>query len=105
MSDIIQVVVLPTGPDTFLAAGRHRVGALLASEKNIRELIHPGVHEEQGWVLSRNQGRTWDDGVTPVRKEIEESPANFGTLHSFCSLASYQLGFTDVHEGFQFPHE
>src|SRR5262245_14047569 len=101
MSDIIQVVVLSTGSDTFLAAGCHRIGALLASEKNIFELIHPGIHEQQGRVLSRNQGRAGDDGVTPVREEIEESPANFGTVHSFCSLAPYQLAFTDVHEGFR----
>ena len=57
------------------------VGALLASEKNVFELIHSRIDEKQGRIFGRNQRGAFDDGVAAILEEFEESPADFITVH------------------------
>ena len=81
VADVVQVIVLAAGPHAFLAAGRHVIGAFLAAEKNVLELVHAGVDEKQRRVLGRNQRRTLDNRVAAVRKKLQELPPNFIAVH------------------------
>ncbi len=57
-SNIFQVVVLPASAHTFLRAGGAGVLALFQPQKNILELVHPGVGEEQRRIPVRHQRTT-----------------------------------------------
>ncbi len=81
VSDIVEVVVLAARANALLAGGGHVVRALFAAEKHVLELIHTGIDEKQRRVLSRNQRGALDDSVAAFRKELEESPADFITVH------------------------
>src|SRR5207245_3097226 len=54
MSDVVQIVVLAAGADTFLAVCCRGVGTLLASEKHILELINSRIDEKQSRIISRD---------------------------------------------------
>ncbi len=45
-ADIFQVVVLAAGADAFLRGGGAVVVAFFQAEKNVLELVHPGVGEK-----------------------------------------------------------
>ena len=55
-ADIFQIVVLPTCSHTFLRRGRASIIALLQAEKNVFELIHSRVSEQQRRVVMRDEG-------------------------------------------------
>ena len=80
MSDVVQIVVLAAGADTFLAACCRGVGTLLASEKHILELIHSRIDEQQRRIFGRDQRGTLNDGVTAICKELKKPPADFITV-------------------------
>jgi hypothetical protein len=88
VTDVIEIVVLAARPNAFLRARCHRVRALFAAEKNILKLVHSGINKQQCRILCWNQRGTLDDRMTPVREELEESPADFVTVHraSLCVL-------------------
>ncbi len=52
---VLQVVVLAAGPDAFLGAGGPGIGAGLFSQKNLFELHHAGVGEQQGGVAGGHE--------------------------------------------------
>ena len=61
--DVVEVVVLAADPHALLRRRRARVGALLAAEERVLELVHPGVGEEQRRVVGRDERRARDDAV------------------------------------------
>jgi hypothetical protein len=52
LADLIQVVVLAPGAHAFLRRRGARVVALFHPEKDILELVHPGIGEKQRRVIS-----------------------------------------------------
>ncbi len=87
-SDVIQIVMLPAGPDALLGvddAGRIPRRLLLA-EKNGDELVHAGIREKQ--VRRVRQQRTGrHDRVLFLAKEIEKGLADLGGGHVNCGCA------------------
>ena len=72
VADIVEVVMLAAGAHAFLRRDRARVGAPLLAGKDVLELHHAGVGEEQGGVVARHQRRTRDRLVFVAREIIEE---------------------------------
>ena len=52
-ADVVEVVVLAADAHALLRGGRARVGALLAAEEHVLELVHAGVREEQRRIVVR----------------------------------------------------
>ncbi len=50
-ADILQVVMLAAGADALLRRGGAVVVALLEAEKDVLELVHARVGEEQGGIV------------------------------------------------------
>lgn len=78
-ADILQIVVLATGPHTFLRGGGAKVLPLLLAEEAVLELVHAGVGKEEGRVVVRDQRRRADDGVPVFCKVLEKSLTNVVT--------------------------
>jgi hypothetical protein len=81
-ADIFKVVVLAAGAHTFLTGGRTLVVALVDTEKNILELVHPRVGEQQRGVVRRDQRRTAHDAVAALGEKSQECLADFITSQS-----------------------
>ena len=82
VADVLQVIVLAAGPHAALGAGGAVVGALVPAEKDVLELDHAGVGEQQGRVVGRHQGTAGHHLVTVGGKVIEETGSQLGTaLH------------------------
>ena len=90
-ADVLEVVVLAAGADTFLDRRGPLVVALLESEKDVLELVHPGVDEQQRRVLVGNQRRARDDAVAVGREVVEEAFSYLSNLH----CPSISLDFYD----------
>ena len=58
ISDVFQIVVFAAGPKAALYGHGPRVGTRLPAQKNVLELDHTGVGEQQGRIVVRHQGRT-----------------------------------------------
>ena len=52
---IVEIVMLAAGPHAFLRRGGAGIGPLLLPGENVLELHHPGIGEQQGWVVFRHQ--------------------------------------------------
>ena len=59
-SDVLQVVVLASGPDAFLGVRGPGVGGLLVSQEIGDELVHPGIGEKQVRGFREERGRRYD---------------------------------------------
>ena len=53
---IFQIVVFTRNPQTWLAIGYPSILNRTITQKEILELIHPGIGEEQGWITLDQQG-------------------------------------------------
>ena len=90
-ADIIEVVVLSTGPNAFLRVGGTEVGAgqrarplgnirrLLAEEK-WNKLVHSGIREKQVWRVG-HEARGRNDRVLLFVEKIEERLADLSGCH------------------------
>ena len=76
-ADILQVVMLAAGTDTFLRSCGTDIVPLLLTEEAVLKLVHPGVGKKQGRVVVRNQGGGADDGMSVLFEVVEESFTNF----------------------------
>jgi hypothetical protein len=81
VADVFQVVVLAAGAHAFLRGGGAVVAALVEAEKDILELVHPGVGEQQRGVVVRHQRAGSHDLVAFRGEEVEELLADFGAFH------------------------
>ncbi len=79
--DVVEVVVLAADAHALLRCRGARVGPLLAAEKRVFELVHPGVGEEQRRVVAGHQRRTRDDRVSLPLEVLEEAAANLARVH------------------------
>ncbi len=71
--DVVEVVVLAADAHALLRRRRARVGALLAPEEDVLELVHPRVGEEQRRVVARHERRARDDAVSVPLEVVEET--------------------------------
>ena len=55
ITDILEIVMLPSCTDTSLHGRRAGIGTFVQSQKNILELDHTGIRQHQGRVIGRNQ--------------------------------------------------
>ena len=75
VAHVLEVVVLAACAHAPLRARRAHVVALVLPEKNILELHHPGVGEEQRRVVARHERARRHDGVAVLAEELEEGGA------------------------------
>src|SRR5438093_4312757 len=81
VAHLLQVIVLPPGAHAFLAGHGSGVSAPLESLEHPLELHHPGVGEQQGGVVRRDQGGARHLLVAPRLEELQELAADFGGGH------------------------
>ena len=82
IADVFEIVVLAARPHATLGGRRAHVRSLVNAEEYVLELDHPGVGEEQRWVVRRNERRAGDVRV-PLRDEVlDELAANCGDFHT-----------------------
>ena len=67
-ADVFEIVVLAADADALLRAGGARVGSALLAEKNVLELDHAGVGEQQRRVVVGHQRRAAHHGVALLTK-------------------------------------
>ena len=79
--DVVEVVVLAADAHALLRRRRARVGALLAAEERVLELVHPGVGEEQRRVVARHERGARDDRVSLPLEVVEEAAADLARVH------------------------
>src|SRR5579871_1015672 len=53
-SDVLEVIVLATRAHALLRSRRPRVSTLFEAKKDVLELVHPSIGEEQRGVVGRN---------------------------------------------------
>src|SRR5207249_3874113 len=80
-ADVLQVVMLATGANAFLRSGSALVLALLQSEKNVLELDHAGIGEQQRVVVGGNERTALHRAVTACGKIVQKPLANFIACH------------------------
>ena len=89
-TDVLQVVVLAPGAHTLLRAAGARARPLRLAGKDVLELVHPSVGEEQGRVVGRHQRRAGDLLMAMGHEGVEKLAANFvrdPVWHGPCRLA------------------
>ena len=79
---VVEVVVLPADPHALLRRRRPLVGALLAAEKEVLELVHARVGEQQRRVVGRHERRAADDLVALAGEIVEEALADPAGRHA-----------------------
>ena len=75
-SDIFEIVMFPAGTNAFLGGGGPDVVTGLFGEKDPFELNHPGIGEEQGGIVLRNEGRARHNPVSPLCEIVEKGSSN-----------------------------
>ena len=75
--DVLEVVVLPSGADAFLRRDGALVVAGLAPGKDVLELVHAGVREQQRRIVLWNERGALHSPVPPLLEEAEEGLADF----------------------------
>src|SRR5579872_4025352 len=78
-TDILEIVMLSPRPHAFLRCSRTVVVALLKSKKNIFELVHPSIGEQQCGVVMRNERRRMHLAMPLVDKKVQKLPSNLRT--------------------------
>src|SRR5687767_6521739 len=71
--DRVEVVVLPADPHALLGCRRACVVAAFLTEKQVLELVHTSVGEQQRRVVPRYEGRRWHDAVAVTREVVKEA--------------------------------
>src|SRR5262249_12216971 len=87
-ADLLEDVVLGADAQHLLAVGRARVRPRLGAEKDLLELHHAGVGEEQARVVRRYERRARDDGVTALAEVVEKALPNLVAGHYWVSNGS-----------------
>ena len=81
VTDILQVVMLASGAQAALHVGRAHVAALVGPKKDLLELHHPAVGEEQRGIIGRHQRRRRNDRMSLRGEVFEEMAADVGGFH------------------------
>src|SRR5207244_3823063 len=78
---LAEVVVLSAVAHAFRRGRRARVVALLPAEKDVFELVHPRVGEQQRRVVMRHERRARDNPVGVALEVLQERAANLVGSH------------------------
>jgi len=70
--DFVQIVMFAGNAQTLLAIDRAVVRTRSLTQKHVFELIHSGVREQQGRVVSGNDGIAGNDRVLLLLEEVHE---------------------------------
>ena len=89
---VFQVVVLAARTDAFLAGSGPAVIALFGAQKDVFELVHPGIGEKQGGIVHRDKRRAADDAVPVAFKELQERLSDFVAGHRGFVVIRLALG-------------
>jgi hypothetical protein len=81
LPNLIEVVVLAAGAQTFLRSAGADVVAFLQTKKDILELIHPGISKEERRIICRQQWARTHPCVRALLKIPKELLANFVSSH------------------------
>ena len=76
VADVLQVVVLAAGPYALLRCCRARVITALDAGKDVLELDHAGVGEQQRGIVPRHERARGHGAVAMAGKEVEERLAD-----------------------------
>ncbi len=76
-ADFFEVVVFTADPDALLAVSGAGVVGLCHAEKDVLELVHAGIDEQQRLVADGNNGHTGDKPMAPVLEEVNERTSDF----------------------------
>ena len=77
IADIVEIIVLATGPYTFLRGCGTAIGALFNAGKDILELHHTGIGEHQGRIIARHQGARVHNLMAMFSKIIQKCGPDF----------------------------
>ena len=67
-----KIVMLSTYPDTLLRINRPFIRSGTNFQKNILELIHPGIGKQKGGIVLRHYRCTGNKGVTFIFKKPDK---------------------------------
>ncbi len=82
IADIFEIVVLAAGAHAFLRGGGAQVTPLLCTGKDVLELHHAGIGEEQRRIVARDERAGGNDFVAVTREIIQKCGSNVvGALH------------------------
>ena len=86
IADVLEVIVLAARAKTALDVRRADITTLIGAEKDILELHHAAVGEQQCRIVGRNERRRRNDRV-PIRREVlEKFAADVGGFHAGAKL-------------------
>jgi len=88
LADIFQVVVFAPGANAFLRRGGAHVVPFFTSEKNILELVHARIYEQQGRIVVRDQRRGGYHLVAALLEELQKTGAYIVAGHEFGAYLS-----------------
>ena len=72
ITDIFQIVMFAAGPNTTLSRSRTSIRTLVCPEKNILELYHSRVCEQQRRIITRNQRAARHNLVPGICKVLQK---------------------------------
>src|SRR5688572_8015759 len=81
VADVLEVVVFPARAYAALRTHRTHVVALVLAEKDVLELHHARVGEEQRRVVARHERARRHDRVAVVAEELEKGGAELSARH------------------------
>ena len=71
-ADFFQVIMLSRNPEAFLCVGHSFKGRFPVAEKDILELVHPGISKHECRVVFYYHGCRWHDLVALRSEEIKK---------------------------------
>ena len=80
-ADVLQIVMLAAGADALLRAGGSLVRTLFPAEKDILELIHAGVREQQRRVVTGDERRARHDTMAVALEKAQERRTSLVRSH------------------------
>ena len=83
---VLEVVVLAADPHALLRGGRPPVVAALRAQKDVLELVHAGVGEQQRRIAGGHERRARHDAVALRAEVVEKALADLGGRHRVNSV-------------------
>ncbi len=99
-------------PHAALGTGRANIRAMITPQKNVLELHHAGIGEQQCRIIARNQRAGCNNGMAMAGEKIKEALANFTAIHKVLLggkqeevmiVAGNERNFTQNPAGYRLP--